>query len=115
MKKSFLNKLLTVFGVLMISIVATNSLTGQIKVISDASIIVGVDDGPVSSAKLEVNSETQGFLTPRMSNQQKELIPSPADGLLVYVAELSDDLRGFWYYDNIQGKWLKLFAGCNPE
>jgi len=90
-------------------------MLAQIKVINDASVIVGVDDGPVSSAKLEVNSETQGFLTPRMSNGQRAAIPNPADGLLVYVAEMSDDLRGFWYYDGIQEKWLKLFGGCDPE
>lgn len=37
-----------------------------------------------TSAQLEVDSTTQGFLPPRMSTTQKNAITSPAEGLVVY-------------------------------
>jgi hypothetical protein len=39
---------------------------------------------PNASAKLEVNSTTQGFLPPRMTTAQRDAISSPADGLVIY-------------------------------
>jgi len=36
------------------------------------------------SAVLDVNSTTQGVLVPRMTNVQRNLLPSPATGLLIY-------------------------------
>lgn len=40
--------------------------------------------GLVASARLSVESTTQGFLTPRMTTAQKLAIASPAEGLEVY-------------------------------
>jgi len=87
-------------------------LQAQIKVIDDNSVIVGPNNQPEPSAKFEVKSETQGFLAPRMSITQRNNITNPADGLLVYVIDLSDTIRGFYYYDGIQEKWLRMYSGC---
>ena len=38
----------------------------------------------IASARLAVNSTTQGFLPPRMTTTQKNAIASPATGLMVY-------------------------------
>lgn len=41
-------------------------------------------DAPNASAKLEVNSDTQGFLPPRMTGTERDEISSPAAGLIIY-------------------------------
>jgi hypothetical protein len=39
---------------------------------------------PNSSAKLDISSTTQGVLFPRMTTTQRDLISTPADGLVIY-------------------------------
>ncbi|MCH8554956.1 MAG: hypothetical protein LAT76_07340 [Schleiferiaceae bacterium] len=47
--------------------------------------IVGIGtSNPEASAKLEVNSISQGFLLPRMTTAQRDSIFDPADGLMVF-------------------------------
>jgi hypothetical protein len=41
-----------------------------------------------TSARLQINSTTQGFLPPRMTTTQKNAIASPAEGLVVYDSTL---------------------------
>jgi len=43
---------------------------------------------PASSAKVQIDSTTQGLLTPRMTTAQKNAISSPATGLIVYDTSL---------------------------
>ncbi len=43
---------------------------------------------PVASAKLQIDSTTQGFLLPRMTSAQRLAIASPAAGLMVYDTNL---------------------------
>jgi len=43
----------------------------------------------IASARLAVNSTTQGFLPPRMTTTQKNAITSPATGLMVYDTTLN--------------------------
>ena len=43
---------------------------------------------PVASAKLQVESTTQGFLPPRMTTTQRDAIATPATGLQVYNTTL---------------------------
>lgn len=59
----------------------------------DGSDGVFIEDGgnvgigtttPESSAKLDVNSTTAGFLPPRMTTAQRDAISSPVDGLMIY-------------------------------
>ena len=61
--------------------------SAQIKVLPDATVIVGGDTALEPSAKLAINSDTQGFLTPRVSDAQRLAIVEPAQGLLVYVTD----------------------------
>jgi hypothetical protein len=49
----------------------------------NGSVSIG-SSAPVGSAKLEVNSTTQGFLLPRMTTVQRDAISSPAQGLSIY-------------------------------
>ncbi len=39
---------------------------------------------PNNSAMLDVSSTTKGFLPPRMTTAQRSLIPTPAEGLIIY-------------------------------
>lgn len=68
---------------------------------------VGIGPGlPDSSAILDIESSTQGILVPRMTASQRQLISSPAQGLLVYQ---TNGLQGFYFYDG--SNWLGLNAG----
>jgi hypothetical protein len=51
---------------------------------------------PDASSKLDITSTTQGFLMPRMTMAQRDLIPSPATGLLIFQ---TNNTPGFYYYD----------------
>jgi hypothetical protein len=46
----------------------------------------------VASAKVQIDSTTQGFLPPRMTNAQRLLIASPAIGLEVYCTDVVEGL-----------------------
>ena len=83
------------------------NINAQVQVVPDNSVGVGTLI-PHASAKLEVHSETQGFLMPRMTINQRDAIVSPSDGLEVYVTNNSDAIRGPWYYDGSLNEWIKL-------
>lgn len=58
---------------------------------------VGInEDGaaPDPSAMLDVKSTTKGFLTPRMTESERDAIANPATGLLIYQ---TDGTTGFYY------------------
>lgn len=46
----------------------------------------------VASAKVQIDSTTQGFLPPRMTNAQRIAIASPAVGLMVYCTDMVEGL-----------------------
>jgi hypothetical protein len=52
-----------------------------------------------ASARLQVDSTTQGFLPPRMTLAQRTAIASPATGLIVYQT------------DGVEGLWLRTSTG----
>lgn len=53
---------------------------------------------PHSSAMLDVTSNTRGFLAPRMTLAQRNAIPLPANGLLVYQ---TDNNPGFYFFNGV--------------
>lgn len=59
--------------------ITKTSLRGQIGIGTDA---------PVTTAKVQIDSTTQGFLPPRMTTTEKNAITSPAIGLVVFDTTL---------------------------
>lgn len=57
-----------------------------------------------NSALLDVKSNDKGVLIPRMSKAQKNAIPSPATGLLVF--QNAPDSTGFYFYNGTGWNWL---------
>jgi hypothetical protein len=57
---------------------------------------------PSASAALDVQSTTQGMLVPRMTKAQRDLVATPATGLLIYQ---TDNTPGFYFYN---GAWTSL-------
>jgi hypothetical protein len=60
------------------------------------------------SAILNLQSVTQGFLTPRMTTAQRTAISTPANGLLTYQ---TDGTAGF--YVNQSGTWRRLLTDAD--
>lgn len=58
---------------------------------------------PNASAQLDINSNSKGLLTPRMTAIQRTGISNPATGLLVYQ---TDGNSGFYYYNG--SSWIDL-------
>lgn len=68
---------------------------------------VGINTNtPHASAALDVVSTTQGILVPRMLQAERNLIASPATGLLVYQ---TDGTTGFYFYNG--SAWTSLSGG----
>src|SRR4051812_33393966 len=54
---------------------------------------------PDKTAILEIKSQTQGFLPPRMTAQQRDAIFNPAKGLMVFVVD--GTAPGFYFYTGL--------------
>src|ERR1700733_4867110 len=67
--------------------------------------------GNVSSV-LDVKSVLKGFLAPRMTQAQRTVIATPADGLLVYQ---TDATKGFYYYNGTTSAWVLLAAAAGTN
>lgn len=65
---------------------------------------------PDSSAMLDVQSTTQGFLLPRMTKAQRDAIPNPAQGLMIFQTDNTD---GFYYYND--SAWNYVGTGNNSS
>ena len=69
-----------------VDIYSNNTLRGQI--LGGGDLLwtnnIGVGGTPDASAKVDIQSTTQGFLPPRMTTTQRTAISSPAEGLCVY-------------------------------
>ncbi|MBU0765652.1 MAG: immunoglobulin domain-containing protein [Bacteroidetes bacterium] len=63
---------------------------------------------PDASAMLDVSSTTQGMLIPRMSEAERELIGSPAEGLIIYITDC--DCYNFYNGTN----WMEWCGECIP-
>ncbi len=71
------------------------------KVMAQGSVGIGTPS-PNAAAILEITSTNKGVLMPRMNTQQKNLIPSPVPGLLIYQ---TDSVPGYYYYGS---SWQRL-------
>jgi hypothetical protein len=60
--------------------------------IKGSSGILANTSTPNASAQLQVDSTTQGFLPPRMTNAQRLAIATPAVGLMVYCTDMVEGL-----------------------
>lgn len=81
-------------------------------IITSAQNNVGIkSDGslPDSSAKLDIQSTTQGLLLPRMTTSQRNAMPKKAPGLIVY----DTDKQTLYLYNGSQ--WNPLAAVTNAE
>lgn len=73
---------------------------------------VGINkDGsaPDPSAMLDVSSTNQGMLVPRMTSAQRNIIASPAKGLLVF----DTDNNSFWFFNGTT--WNDLSSGSGTS
>ena len=65
--------------------VTTVKTSGSIS--AGGKVIVGTSNAASTSAILEANSTTQGFLPPRMTRAQRNLIANPATGLIIFCSD----------------------------
>ena len=63
--------------------IESNSSTNAIYIKSGGNVGIGTTT-PAGSAALEISSTTKGFLPPRMTTEQRNLISSAATGLTIY-------------------------------
>ena len=54
-------------------------------------------DKPVKSALLDLSATDKGFLLPRLTEKQKVLIKSPAEGLMIYQ---TDSVPGVYVFQS---------------
>ncbi len=89
-KKVHVKHFLLVF---FFSFCISKNIFGQIKVDPNNKVGIGIET-PHSSAKLDVHSETLGFLKPRLTTTNRNAIVAPAAGLEVY--DINEN-RTYWY------------------
>lgn len=83
------------FFCLLLLLAGKLTLAQSIAINSDGS-------APDSSAMLDVKSTEKGVLIPRMSSSQRNLIPNPARGLLVF----DETTLSVWFYSG--ASWVEL-------
>lgn len=63
-------------------------------------------DSPDASAALQIDASDAGFLPPRLTEEQRQLIANPATGLLVFQ---TDGTPGYYWYTGTE--WTILASG----
>jgi len=64
---------------------------------------------PDASSLLDLESDSKGFLPPRMSTVERDLISNPAEGLVIYnTTTMCLNYRNF-------DQWLELCGTCAPQ
>ncbi len=70
--------------------ISTNTPSNELSVEGNANVTgsagIGINTADIS-AQLEVSSTTKGFLPPRMTSTQRNAIPSPAQGLVLFCTD----------------------------
>lgn len=74
---------------------------------TQAQIGIGTNT-PNASAKLEIVSTDKGFLPPRMTQVQRDAIPAPATGLMIFQ---TDGVAGYYHYNG--ASWVST-SGSGP-
>lgn len=69
---------------------------------------VGVGGSADTSAQLDIQSTTKGFLPPRMTTVQRDAIASPANGLTIYNTTLNQ----MQIYSTAATAWVAVGAGA---
>ncbi|REG87421.1 hypothetical protein [Winogradskyella sediminis] len=70
---------------------------------STAQVGIGTTE-PNASSLLDLQSNSQGLLAPRMTTLERNAIASPAESLLVF----DTDLDAFYYYNTTTSTWVEL-------
>src|SRR5690606_12827826 len=76
----------------------------------NSQVGIGTTD-PDASSILDIESNSQGLLVPRMTTLQRTAIASPANSLIVY----DTDLGSFYYYDVTTTSWVIINSGTNQR
>ncbi|NLA24582.1 MAG: hypothetical protein GX879_06410, partial [Bacteroidales bacterium] len=74
---------------------------------NQGNVAIGTNS-PDASAALDINSTNAGFLPPRMSTAQRDLISNPAVGLMIF--NLSTNCLNIYK----SGGWFELCGDCIP-
>jgi hypothetical protein len=88
----------------MKKILSVLALIFCLSIASYAQVGIGINT-PEPSAQLDVSSTERGFLPPRMTSAQRDLIAAPATGLLIFQ---TDNTAGYYYYNGTA--WVNLGA-----
>jgi hypothetical protein len=81
---------------LLLVLIAAIGALHPTQVLAQSVAINADSSAPDPSAILDLKSTVKGFLTPRMTQAQRNIIALPAIGLLIYQ---TDNTPGFYYYD----------------
>ncbi len=78
---------------------------------------VGINsDGsdPDASAILDLKATDKGLLIPRMTAMQRNSIPAPATGLMIFQTDETDQGSGFYYYNGSNWDYLSTSSNALP-
>jgi hypothetical protein len=86
--------------ILLLCLLLTSATFSQVAINTDAS-------QPDNSAMLDVKSDIKGLLLPRMTQAQRNAIPSPATALMIYQ---TDNTPGYYYNAGTSGSpnWVNF-------
>jgi len=75
----------------MVKLFALTAFVLLFSVVTNAQVGISSDGSqPASSAMLDVNSTSKGFLPPRMTTLQRDAVSAPEKGLVVYNTDCND-------------------------
>jgi hypothetical protein len=92
MKNSTIVKVVFVAAIIMVGM----QVNAQVAINTDGS-------APDGSAMLDITSTSKGLLIPRMTISQRNSIPSPTNGLVIFQ---TDEPKGIYFYDGSVGSWI---------
>jgi hypothetical protein len=77
--------------------------------ISFAQVGIGTNS-PDASAKFEISSTSQGFLPPRLTYAQRQVISNPAIGLMIYCTDCGPGTGEPQYFNGTA--WVNMIGGA---